>query len=211
MCGHNKVVVILVLREVDIEARDGDIFFGSKTALQLSAEGGHLRVVNTLVIRGALAEPETFGRLRFSVEEGFRAAFDTLFEGNREGKYELPGGFLQCALILAAEYGDLPVVEALSIKGVNLDGTAEFWDPGNNGWFCEPATALHAAAYGGHYDVVNYLLENRVRIETVDGELSTPLSYSVMEKPPACDGYPPESRGRHSKRRQSELNTWDSL
>lgn len=126
-------------------------------------------------------DPVTIGRLRCGVEEEIRAAFNLLLDGNHEKSgYESAGEFLQCALLKAAEYGNLHVLKALSTKGVDLDGTAEFY-PSHCDLFPGTATALHAAAFGGHNDVVAYLLENRVRIDAVDGNLMTPLIWSVME------------------------------
>lgn len=176
-CGQNKVVDVLVERGADLEPHH----YNQTGALDLSAEGGHLRVINTLVLNGAIVRPDTIGRLRCDVEEEFRAAFNILLDGNHEDGHESPGEFLQCALLVAAEYGNLPVVKALSTKGVDLDGTAEFY-PSHCSIIAGQATALHAAAFGGHNDVVNYLLENRVRIDPVDGNFDSPLMWSVMEK-----------------------------
>ncbi|CAN0320226.1 unnamed protein product [Ectocarpus sp. 6 AP-2014] len=195
-CGQDEVVVLVVMRGADVETGDGT----RKTALQLSAEGGHLRVVNTLVLRGAIMYPDTIGRLRFGVEEEFRVAFNDVLDGNHENGYESRGDFLQCVLLKAAEYGNLPVVKALSTKGVDLDGTAEYY-PSHPDIIPGQATALHAAAFGGHNGVVNYLLENSVRIDPVDGNFMTP-DVVRDEKPPLCVGYSSRSRCRRISRRR---------
>ncbi|CAN0555851.1 unnamed protein product, partial [Ectocarpus sp. 12 AP-2014] len=176
-CGQNEVVVLLVMKGAEVDAYSEE----STTPLVLAVEGGHLRVINTLVLNGAIVDPVTIGRLRCGVEEEFREAFNILLDGNHEKSgYESPGEFLQCALLMAAKYGNLPVVKALSTKGVDLDGTAEY-SPGDTGTDAGHSTALHAAAFGGHNEVVTYLLEKRVRIDPVDGVLNTPLLWAVDE------------------------------
>ncbi|CAN0032548.1 unnamed protein product [Ectocarpus sp. 8 AP-2014] len=171
-CGQNEVVVLLVMKgaEVDIYSKE------RTTPLALAVEGGHMRVINTLVRNGATVCSGNIGRLRCGVEEEFRAAFNILLDGNHQ-KSDCPGEFLQRALLKAAKYGNLPVVKALSTKGVDLDGTADYYPI--LGVCSDPATALHAAAFEGQHDVVMYLLENRVRIDPVDGVLNTPLLWSV--------------------------------
>ncbi|AAK14447.1 unnamed protein product [Ectocarpus sp. 4 AP-2014] len=179
-CGQDEVVVVLVMRGADVDCQMGDRSTGRRTALELAAEGGHLRVVNTLVLRGAIVYPDTIGRLRFGTEEEFRAAFNKVFDGNIESGHKSHGDFLQSALLYAAEYGNLPVVKALSTKGVDLDGTAEYY-PSHSDIVPGQATALHAAASGGHNDVVNYLLDNSVRIDPDDKNMMTPLMWSAMK------------------------------
>ncbi|CBN80324.1 EsV-1-21 [Ectocarpus siliculosus] len=179
-CGQDEVAVLLVRRGADVETWDST----SESALLLSAKGGHLRVVNTLVLRGASVCCDTVGLLRCGVEEGFHEAFNNVLDGNLQDGlpdgYESRGHFLQTALLKAAESGNLPVVKALSTKGVDLDGTAEY-HPSHSDIIPGQATALHAAAFGGHNDVVNFLLENSVRIDAVDGNMMTPLICSVSE------------------------------
>lgn len=173
-CGQNEVVDLLVMKgaEVDVYSEE------SMAPLDLASEGGHLRVINTLVIKGSTVYPDIIGRLRCGVEEEFRAMFNLLLDGKHEKiGDEGPGEFLQRALLMAAKHGNLPVVKALSTKGVDLDGTAQYYPiPGVDS---DPATALHAAASEGKHDVVIYLLDNRVRIDPVDGVFNTPLLWSV--------------------------------
>ncbi|CAN0536480.1 unnamed protein product, partial [Ectocarpus sp. 8 AP-2014] len=169
-CGQNEVVVVLVMRGADVDCSSrGE----NETALDLAAERGHMRVVNTLVLRGAIVYDKTIARLRFGTEKEFRAAFNNVLDGNLAG-----GDHVQYALLMAAESGNLRLVKALSTKGVDLDGTVEYYPTHSE---LEPgkATALHAAASGGHNDVVNFLLENSVRIDPGDDNWMTPLMWSV--------------------------------
>jgi ankyrin repeat protein len=73
-------------------------------------------------------------------------------------------------LVVAAEHGQLGVARLLVQRGANINAQVRYWR----------RTALHYAAYGGHEEVVAFLLEKGAQASTRDDKNVTPLMW-------ACD------------------------
>lgn len=121
-------------------------------------------LVVALVLAGAMSQTDD---LRDAARRGDRDAVTALLEGGAD----VNGGnrYGATALFFAAEKGDLPMVELLVEHGARVDGEDSFYE----------MTALSRALFGGHFDVVTYLLERgapgadtALRVAAESGELS---------------------------------------
>lgn len=73
-------------------------------------------------------------------------------------------------IIVAAEYGDIRIIEILLENGAEINSTNTWGD-----------TPLHAAAYNGHHECCEFLVENGAIVDTKNENQETPL-YKAAEK-----------------------------
>ncbi|KAI9695395.1 MAG: hypothetical protein M1820_008650 [Bogoriella megaspora] len=140
--GHNEMVSFLVGKGLDLEVEGT---FGNP--LRVSSLMGHDSTVRLLLNEGAAINTSSaFGSpLQASAMNGHLSIIKLLIEERAD--VNSTGGFFGTALQAAAYRGHLAVVEAL------LDADANVYQEG----FSEDA--FHAAAEGGHEDIIHYLLK----------------------------------------------------
>jgi ankyrin repeat protein len=74
-------------------------------------------------------------------------------------------------LVVAAEHGQLGVARLLVQRGANIHATVQHWG----------RTALHYAAYGGHVEVVAFLLGKGAQASTRDNYNVTPFMVACIK------------------------------
>jgi len=140
--GHAAVCLALLNAGADIRARDGEL----RNALHLSATGGHLEVVQMLLIRAKSLLDE---KLCFV------------------GRYDLNA---TNPLSLAAREGHKAVCDALLKAGADPTAVDNTRGVRTLGW-----NALHHAAANGHLEVVQLLASDRRLLHAVSAWGDTPL------------------------------------
>jgi ankyrin repeat protein len=121
---------------------------------------GQPEAAEYLVSRGApldVAGAAGIGRL--DVLERF-------FDDDKHASANVTKAEMKEALALAASYGRIGAVEFLLHHGIDVDAELRGHGDGH--------TALHVAAFHGHADVVNRLLERGANVDRVDKTWGTP-------------------------------------
>ncbi|XP_026152159.1 ankyrin repeat domain-containing protein 50 [Mastacembelus armatus] len=172
--GHNEAVRLLLDAGADVDGCDAE----GRTALRAAAWGGHEEIVLTLLEYGAqVNKADSNGRtpLIAAAYMGHHEAVEILLEHNAE--VDLADGDGRTALSVAA----LCVPTAAGIKGYGevanllLEHGA---DPGHRDH--DGMTPLLLAAYEGHDDVVELLLEAGADVdETAGPDGSVPAAAAV--------------------------------
>ncbi|KAM3862137.1 uncharacterized protein ankrd50l [Diretmus argenteus] len=172
--GHSEVVRLLLDAGVDVDGCDGE----GRTALRAAAWGGHEEILQTLLDYGAQvdkADREGRTALIAAAYMGHREAVEILLDHN--ANVNLADGDGRTALSVAA----LCVPTAAGVKGYGevasllLERGA---DPGHRD--CDGMTPLLLAAYEGHEDIVELLLEAGADVdETAGPDASAPAAAAV--------------------------------
>ncbi|XP_056145493.1 ankyrin repeat domain-containing protein 50 [Lampris incognitus] len=172
--GHSEAVRLLLDAGVDVEGCDGE----GRTALRAAAWGGHEEILLTLLDYGAQvdkADREGRTPLIAAAYMGHREAVEILLDHNAE--VDLADGDGRTALSVAA----LCVPTAAGVKGYGevasllLERGADPVHRDRDGM-----TPLLLAAYEGHEDIVELLLEAGADVdETASPDANTPAATAV--------------------------------
>lgn len=175
--GHNEAVRLLLDAGADVDGCDSE----GRTALRAAAWGGHEEIVLTLLDYGAQVDkPDSKGRtpLIAAAYMGHHEAVEILLDHNAE--VDLADGDGRTALSVAA----LCVPTAAGVKGYGevasllLERGA---DPGHRDH--DGMTPLLLAAYEGHDDVVELLLEAGADVDETagpDGSVSAAAAVTPL-------------------------------
>lgn len=176
MAGNLEAATTLV----DFGADIGDPDYLGMTALHMAAFAGHTKIVQMLVSRHAfgneLDENKRTPLLLACTKDGVEAASVLL-----EAMADLPFASVnvrdkngKTPLRKASRYGLAGIVEQL----LNKEHTMEELNAKDSVVGIE-RTALHAAAYNGHLEVVNVLLGAGADSRLLDGDGKTPLDLAL--------------------------------
>ncbi|KAF2714967.1 ankyrin, partial [Pleomassaria siparia CBS 279.74] len=145
--GHHDIVELLLeqsMEEIDEEDAPG------RSAVYIACKSGHESIAKLLLEKGA------------SLDASATADLSLLHYAVQMPQDDLATMLLQkgaspnrpvTLLAESAQRGSLPLVELLMRKGANINGEGNTWAP------------LHAAADGGHHEIVKLLLEHGAIIE----------------------------------------------
>ena len=133
----------------------------ASSVLHYAAKGGHLEIVKYLVGQGAsVTATDQEGRTPrdWAVARGHTAVVSYLEGAVRAELNSLGISYTAAAFVDSASTGNLAVVRLFVQAGMSVDTK----------WSSQyPSTALHTAAYQGHFEVVKYLVGHwldRVRV-----------------------------------------------
>jgi ankyrin repeat protein len=164
--GHFDIMVYLLCNEAQASIKDAS----GMTPLMLACEKGPVEAVQLLLLLGAkgqgLEEQDNCGgtALHYAVRGGNKRVVTLLLKkGIKASKKDK---WSTTPLMLACEKGPLEVVELLAEwrEGLGLEEKDEYG-----------RTALQHAVYGGHKDIVTFLLTKEAQANTRDTEGGTPL------------------------------------
>jgi serine/threonine-protein phosphatase 6 regulatory ankyrin repeat subunit A/serine/threonine-protein phosphatase 6 regulatory ankyrin repeat subunit B len=170
--GHFEVVAYLLCNEAQASIKDAS----GNTPLMLACEKGPVEAVQLLLLLGAkkgqgLEERDRNGEtaLHHAAEGGHKRVVSLLLRNG--AKASKKDRWSTTPLMLACKKGPLEAVEMLveARKGLGLD---EKCDQGR--------TALQYAVYGGHKDIVAFLLSKGAQANTSDGDSFTPFMYACL-------------------------------
>ncbi|XP_035703978.1 ankyrin repeat domain-containing protein 17 isoform X5 [Folsomia candida] len=161
--GHIQVVKCLIAAGAKVNAETDETH---ETALTLSACGGFLEAVDTLVNKGADIELGASTPLMEASQEGHYQVVKYLLDKNAQIHRETQTG--DTALSYASENGHVDVVQLLVENGANPEHLSE-----------GGRTPLMKACRGGHVDVIKFLLTRGVDVnrQTASND-HTPLSLA---------------------------------
>ena len=174
--GHDDVVALLLLTEIDIHARDAD----GKTALMLAEEAGHNDVVKLL--RFATVEYDKRSTQEELSEEE-KALLAAASAGNlKEVKRLIDSGVAldvrdaegRTVLLLARQAGQNSVARLLSYY------LAEAGERSMQGFPPEEVNAFHAAARAGNLTEMERLLAAGIYVDVRDEDHQTALMLAVQ-------------------------------
>ena len=115
-----------------------------------------------------------------TTEKTFGTAITNIFNKKPLGTMEITNNELARLLHIAAEAGNLKVIEKLLEKGVDINAKDE-----------DGKTALHIAAERGHLNAVKLLINNHAEVDIKDHDNKIPLELAVISTPsnPSDKGY----------------------
>ncbi|KAI9874609.1 MAG: hypothetical protein M1830_009566 [Pleopsidium flavum] len=165
--GYEAVVRLLLEKEVDIEAMNGD---SGRTALHLAARNGHKGVVRLLLENGAnitTKDERGFTALHIAAIDGHKAVVKLLLENgaNITAKDESELTALHIAII----HRHKAVVQLLLENGANITAKNE-----------KGRTALHMAILNRDKAMVQLLLENKADVRVKNNNGRTALQIAAM-------------------------------
>jgi ankyrin repeat protein len=174
--GFNALVQLLVSAGADVNQPDRS---GGITALQGAAQGGHAQVVRTLIAAGAnldapFGNPQTTA-LSLALRQNHWPAAEALVEAgaNVNVNVEGPGSPTDrqgiTPLILAASLNNVPFVKLLINHNADLERRK-----------ADGVTALIAAAFNGHLEVVSELVK-------AAADVAAAVGNSTQERVTAID------------------------
>ena len=214
--GNLEVVQLFVEAGMSVESADDE---SGWTALHEAAYAGHLSVVTYLVEYGANVNgadedgytvlmnaswrADNLPVIRYLVDQGANI-WATAYDGKTARRVALTVGNTSVAdylksletteeFILAAGAGNLLRVRLYVEWGIDKEGQAVV----SIGGISRERTALHAAAAGGHIEVVKYLVGQGASVSSQDDEGDTPLDVALAARDAATEGT--DARTRFSK------------
>ena len=214
--GNLEVVQLFVEAGMSVESADDE---SGWTALHEAAYAGHLSVVTYLVEYGANVNgadedgytvlmnaswrADNLPVIRYLVDQGANI-WATAYDGKTARRVALTVGNTSVAdylksletteeFILAAGAGNLLRVRLYVEWGIDKEGQAVV----SIGGISRERTALHAAAAGGHIEVVKYLVGQGASVSSLDGAGDTPLDVALAARDAATEGT--DARTRFSK------------
>ncbi|GLH13787.1 Ankyrin repeat and KH domain-containing protein mask [Gryllus bimaculatus] len=192
--GHSEIVEHLLDFGARVNHEDGD----GRTALSVAAlcvpaNEGYAKVVNILLERGAAVDHQDkdgMTPLLVAAFEGHRDVCELLLEYEADVDHADRGG--RTPLWAASSMGHSSVVELLLFWGCYVDsidpegrtvlsvaaaqGCLDEQHRDNSGW-----TPLHYAAFEGHREVCEALLEAGARVDEADNDGKGPLMLAAQE------------------------------
>ena len=167
------MVVELLDRGADVDARASDDATDDATALMLAAKNGHAEIVDKLLARRAnvdAVKKSTHGTaLMFSAQNGHTEIVDKLLAKGVNIEAKTTSGFT--ALTLAAHNGHAEIVDKLLVQGANIEAIAS-----------DGFTALMVAAQNGHAETVDKLLAKGADVNAKILYGSMPLALAVIAR-----------------------------
>ena len=164
--NQQAVVDYLISQKVDLNRRDEK----GRTALSFAAYSAYLVIVKSLVKAGAdldqLYTKDQFSTLSTAILAGNTDVALFLIQSGADVDTQSSEGFT--ASTIAAQNGNLPVLEALADAGANLET--------KGGPFA--MTPLAFAALKGHLDIVQYITAKGVNIQATDKDGKTALDLA---------------------------------
>ena len=182
--GQNKVVTFLLNKGMDVELQGQ---FGSP--LRSGSIMGHESIVRLLLDRGAnvTASSQPFGdALHAAAAQGHIPVTRLLLVEGADPNSS--GGFYGCAIQAAAHRGHIDVVKVLVAAGADVYKHGFFKD------------AFHAAAEGGHEQIVHFLGETGFKYRS-----PPPPPLLALQKPPSK--YKDLLRAASPSRHQSSVDS----
>ena len=164
--NQQGVVDYLISQKVDLNRRDEK----GRTALSFAAYSAYLVIVKSLVKAGAdldqLNTKDQFSTLSTAILAGNTDVALFLIQSGADVDTQSSEGFT--ASTIAAQNGNLPVLEALADAGANLEAKGGSFE----------MTPLAFAALKGHLDIVQYLTAKGVNIQATDKDGKTALDLA---------------------------------
>ena len=160
--NQQDVVDYLISQKVDLNRRDEK----GRTALSFAAYSDYLGIVKSLVKAGADLD-QLYTKDQFStLSTAILAVALFLIQSGADVDTQSSEGFTASAV--AAQNGNLPVLEALADAGANLEAKGGSFE----------MTPLAFAALKGHLDIVQYLTAKGVNLQATNKDGKTALALA---------------------------------
>lgn len=162
---HVDIVKVLIEKGSVVNENGGSN--NKSTALSLAVKNNHIEIVKALLSAGADVNTNNGEPIRLAISLDYNNVTNTLLK-QKNIRIDLPLPDNRTFLHIAAQNGNLRIVEALISKGVDINAIDD-----------TKVTSLFIAATLGHDAIVQVLISNGAKINSQSSDGITPLQIAA--------------------------------